>query len=491
MEIKLSFFNNIISKIANAMIIRPRFTGLIMLLFICFTIVGWGFAIHYHRIAELLLIPNEAAAENATISASLPSPQSPQQWQSVTIQSGDSLYTIFKQLNFSMKDLAKITSAAKANHHSLTRLKPGDQIRFLLTPQQHLQEMVFSIDPTTDLVITRTDTGFSVASQPDQTVQATQSSTVPTPTTKQSSTSTPPQPTAALPTPPEAAQNYQTHLAQSIHEQTQNLIKYGFATVGKSLYETGRSAGLSPKAARLLVYLFTENSTVAKNIQRGDQLSVLTDKDGLLLIELSNKKKEKDIKLVRFTAPDGHTDYYTDKGENLKPPILRAPLHYERISSFFSIHRWQPILHIMRPHYGVDYAAVTGTPIKAAGNGKLVFMGQERGYGNMIEIKHPGNYETVYAHISRFAKGVHQGSYVKQGQVIAYVGDTGLSTGSHLHFEIRLNNIPRNPLTVPLPVGTEIAQAYRSKFLAEAKELSTVLAENQQNTATKLASNQH
>lgn len=489
MEIKFSFFNNFISKVANAMINRPRFSGLIILFFICFTILGWAFAIHYHRIAELLLVPNEVATDTNTSTTTLPAPQAQQtQWQSITIKSGDSLYTIFKRMNFSMKDLAKITSAAKLNHHSLTRLKPGETIRYLLTPQQQLQEVVFSINPKTDLVITRTDTGFNAQSQPAQTLQA---SITPDTTKQTPSTQTPVQPTAALPTPIEPSQNYQTQLAQSINEQSQNLIKYGFATVGKSLYQTGRSAGLSPKAARMLVYLFTENSTIAKNIQRGDSLSVLTDKNGLLLVELSNKKKNKDVKLVRFTSPDGHTDYYTSKGENLKPPILRAPLHYERISSFFSANRWEPILHIMRPHYGVDYAAPTGTPIKAAGNGKLAFIGQQHGYGNTIEIKHPGNYETVYAHISRFAKGLHAGSYVKQGQVIAYVGDTGFSTGSHLHFEIRLNNIPRNPLTIPLPAGTEIAQAYRSKFFAEAKELSTVLAENQQNTATKFAANQH
>ena len=481
MEIK-SFFVNFISSLGNAIIRKPRLAGLILIFFIIFTATGWAFALYYHRIVELLSIPNDGMSEtSAAVTPPIPSPQ--EQWQSITIKSGDSLYSIFKRMNWSMKDLMKVVAATKSQHQSFARLKPGQQIHYLLNAQQQLQKFVYSVDAKKDLVITRTDSGFNVAINPTQTFQATQQPA----TTQQNSLSQSQEakPTT-LPAPQALQQNYQKQLAQSITDQTQNAIKYGFATVNKSLYQAGRSADLSPKESRLLVHLFTESASMAKLVRRNDQLSVLTDKDNLLFVELKNQKKNKDIELIRFTDPKGNAEYYTANGTSLKPLILRAPLNYQRISSYFSAHRWQPLLHIVRPHYGVDYAAPIGTPIKAAGDGRLAFIGQEHGYGNTIEIKHADNYETLYAHISRFAKGLHRGSYVKQGQVIAYVGETGLATGAHLHFEIRLNNIPHNPLTIALPKAT-IPNAYRKQFFAERKELLAVLADNQQKTSPQFA----
>lgn len=169
------------------------------------------------------------------------------------------------------------------------------------------------------------------------------------------------------------------------------------------------------------------------------------------IIYASYKRKKKNLEAFYYTPRGKRHDYYDPKGRSLQRVFLRAPLSYRRISSKFTKSRLHPILHIRRPHYGVDYAAPIGTPVRTIGDGKVIFKGWNGGYGNQVIIQHGSRYKTYYGHLSRFARGIKKGKYVKQGDVIGYVGSTGLSTGPHLDFRIKKNGRWINPLKLDPP----------------------------------------
>jgi len=170
----------------------------------------------------------------------------------------------------------------------------------------------------------------------------------------------------------------------------------------------------------------------------------------------------------------------------MRKAFLRTPIDFARISSHFNLRRKHPVLNKIRAHKGTDYAASHGTPIKAAGDGKVVFAGRKGGYGNVVIIQHGQTYKTLYAHISKFRKGIRSGKRVKQGQTIAYVGSTGLATGPHLHYEFYVNGAVRNPVTVKLPNARPIAKSELARFTANIQPLIAQL--NTQDSNTKLAS---
>lgn len=159
----------------------------------------------------------------------------------------------------------------------------------------------------------------------------------------------------------------------------------------------------------------------------------------------------------------------------MRKAFLRSPVKFSRISSKFSLKRWHPVLSKWRSHKGVDYAASRGTPVRAAGDGKVSFVGTKGGYGKVIFLQHGGKYRTVYGHLSRFASGVRNGKRIKQGQVIGYVGSTGLASGPHLHYEFRVNGAHRNPLTVKLPAAEPINKAYLDHFKKETRTYLSLL----------------
>jgi len=172
---------------------------------------------------------------------------------------------------------------------------------------------------------------------------------------------------------------------------------------------------------------------------------------------------------IYFKDRDGHSDYYSLKGESLRRAFLRSPLHYRRISSYFSRRRFHPILRIYRPHLGIDYAAPIGTPVSTIASGTVVFSGWKGGFGRYIKIRHSGGLFTTYGHLSRFVRGIKKGARVKQGQVIGYVGSSGLSTGPHLDFRVNKNGRYVNFLRMNLPRATPIKKEYLNDF-KKAKE---------------------
>jgi murein DD-endopeptidase MepM/ murein hydrolase activator NlpD len=167
---------------------------------------------------------------------------------------------------------------------------------------------------------------------------------------------------------------------------------------------------------------------------------------------------------IYYKDPDGHEDYYNIKGESLRKSLLKSPLRFSYISSYFSKRRYHPILKVWRPHHGLDYVAPVGTPVSSIGTGTVTYKGWKGGYGNLVEIRHKNNFRTRYGHLSRFAKGLYKGKRVKMGELIGYVGSTGLSTGPHLHFEMHKNGVPINPLRVKIPRAPSVKKKYMTDF---------------------------
>jgi murein DD-endopeptidase MepM/ murein hydrolase activator NlpD len=246
-----------------------------------------------------------------------------------------------------------------------------------------------------------------------------------------------------------------------------------------SLFEAGAEAGMSDTLIMNLAGVFAWDVDFALEIRKDDSFSLVYQqvwqdgerlRDGdILAAEFVNQGRV--YRALRFEDPEGRVDYYTPEGLSVRKAFLRAPLDFSRVSSNFNPNRLHPVLKTRRPHKGVDYAAPKGTPIKAAGDGRIIFRGRNGGYGNCVIIQHGGNITTLYAHLSRFARGRNKGSRVRQGQIVGYVGSTGLATAAHLHYEYRLNGVHRNPRTVPLPEAEPVSPKYREAFLEATRPL--------------------
>ncbi|MNQ20342.1 Murein DD-endopeptidase MepM [compost metagenome] len=189
---------------------------------------------------------------------------------------------------------------------------------------------------------------------------------------------------------------------------------------------------------------------------------------------------------MRHTDRQGNSTYYRADGSSMRKAFIRTPVDFARISSRFTNARRHPVLNKIRAHKGVDYAARPGTPIKATGDGKIILAGRKGGYGNTVVIQHGQRYRTLYAHMKGFAKGIRNGSQVTQGQIIGYVGTTGLSTGPHLHYEFQVNGTHVDPLSQKLPMADPIAGAERKRFLQQSQPL---LARMDQERTSLLALN--
>lgn len=260
-----------------------------------------------------------------------------------------------------------------------------------------------------------------------------------------------------------------------------------------SLFIDGRNTGLSDNIIMQLANIFAWDIDIALSLREGDIFSVIYEDlyidntligaGNILAAEFISRGKS--IKAVRFQNAEGKTSYYTPEGHNMRKAFLRTPVDFARISSRFNLKRKHPVLNRIRAHKGVDYAAKWGTPIKSTGDGKITFRGRKGGYGNVIIIQHGQKYSTLYAHMSKFKKGLRTGSRVSQGEIIGYVGQSGLASGAHLHYEFRINGVHRNPLTVALPNSTPIQKKYKSDFMETSKLLLQQLA---QLNAVKVAS---
>jgi len=261
-------------------------------------------------------------------------------------------------------------------------------------------------------------------------------------------------------------------------EKTEKIIHFAQGTIRSSLFSEGRMAGLSDETIMELARIFSWDIDFSKEIQRGDSFRVLYEFETLngrsagnskiLAAEFINAGKK--YQAIRYTNPNGDTSYYTPEGNSIEKRFIQSPVKYNRISSRYSNNRWHPLLHRMRAHYGVDYAAPKGTPVKTTSDGKVIFRGYKKGYGNTVIIQHGKKYKTLYAHLRGFAKNLYKGLKLKQSQIIGYVGKSGLATGPHLHYEFYVNGKHTNPLKVSLPKAAPIDKKYLSSFVAYAQK---------------------
>lgn len=255
-------------------------------------------------------------------------------------------------------------------------------------------------------------------------------------------------------------------------------IGFAEAIIDTSLFEAGQAVHLPPSLTLAMATIFGWDIDFALDVRDGDKFSVMYEqtfvdgtkvKDGeILAAEFINQGQV--YRAIRHTDRRGRSEYFSPNGAPMRKAFLRTPVDFTRISSYFG-KRVHPILNTLRDHKGVDYAADTGTPIKAAGEGAVEFRGVKGGYGNTLILAHGRGYSTLYGHMARFAKGIRAGSRVKQGQVVGYVGSSGLATGPHLHYELRVDGVHRNPLSVKMTERDRLEKNEMATFSAEARLL--------------------
>jgi murein DD-endopeptidase MepM/ murein hydrolase activator NlpD len=357
------------------------------------------------------------------VSDSLPVPQ-PSDWVTVTVKSGQTISSIIEGQGMSKDDWLELMALGKATAR-LKTLRAGEKLSLRKNAEDSLEELSYEIDQTHTLQVHRINDQLEAITL-------------------------------------EAALEHRT--AQAV------------GVIDSSLFVDGLKAGLSNRMVMALAELFGYDIDFALGLRDGDRFAVVYDtiykKDGqklrdgeILAAEFVNQGRT--YRAMRYTYPDGTVAYYNPDGQSLRKAFIRTPVDFVRISSGFNLARRHPILNIIRAHKGVDYAAVIGTPVKATADGVVEFKGIKHGYGNVMMLKHGSQYETVYAHLSRFRSGLGEGSRVRQGQVIAYVGMTGLATAPHLHYEFRVNGVHKNPMTVALPRANPLSRLQIAKWRGE------------------------
>jgi murein DD-endopeptidase MepM/ murein hydrolase activator NlpD len=350
-----------------------------------------------------------------------------------TVKRGDTMNALFRRNDLDLTHLAMILRLPEAAPY-LTKVLPGDE--FLIEHDEgSLVSLYHELDLTTALSIRQEDTGFFSAEIVDRPIEI------------------------------------------------KRRLAYG--RIETSLFESAIAAGLPDKLVMNLAGIFAWDVDFVLDIRGGDHYYILFEEifqdgeyvvDGeIIAAEFVNNGRT--FQAIRYIDKDGRSDYYTPDGLSVRKAFVRAPVDFTRISSSFNPRRRHPILNTIRAHRGVDYAAPRGTPIKAAGDGKVIFRGQKNGYGNAVILQHGGNITTLYAHMSRFNNSARVGSRVVQGQTIGYVGMSGLATAPHLHYEYRLNGVHRNPRTVELPEADPIKTEYRDDFLAAAAPILQELSQ--------------
>lgn len=395
----------------------------------------------HHRFSKASPPTQQQALTLPQAADSKPTPAT-QQWTTVSVASGDSTAKIFSSLGIDYAELNQLMQLPQAKQH-LTQLQVGQTLAFALNDQQ-LMALQYPFSKAETLVITKSNG------------------------------------------------KYQARIER---KPVEHQLEYKSFTVNNSLFYAASQAGLTSNLYAQMVNVLQGSFNFNRDIHKGTHVDLVYDEyyiDGqkshpgkVEFADITNGHKHHTA--IRYTDPSGHTGYYTPAGQGLEPLYLLSPLHYKRISSPFSLHRLDPITHKIQPHYGVDFAAPTGTPIKSITDGTVSFVGIKGGYGNAVVVRYGSRYKGLYAHMSRFAKGIKPGQHVKKGQVIGYVGMTGWATGPHLHFGWYVNGIPRDPLKyVPHNTTSPVPSKYKADFLAHAK---TILAKVATHQATQLANN--
>jgi murein DD-endopeptidase MepM/ murein hydrolase activator NlpD len=349
----------------------------------------------------------------------------------VIVGRNDTLDGIFRRLSLNKADLAAIRNLPGIRQ-SLDFLRPGDSIKFTHTDGD-IKELWRKVSETQTLDVVRQDSGFEV---------------------------------------------------KMINNPVEVRVRTANAVIDSSLFQAAGAANISDMVALKLANIFAWDIDFVLDIREGDRFTAEYEqiyqdgkylRDGeVLAAEFVNHGKV--YRAVRFVGDNGSAGYYAPTGAAMRKAFLRAPVEFTRVSSAFNPHRQHPILNLIRGHMGTDYAAPTGTPVHAAGDGHVSFEGQRGGYGNAIILTHGANVSTLYGHMSRFARNMHVGTRVSQGDVIGYVGMTGLATGPHLHYEYLTGGVHRNPQTVQLPGAEPLRAQELQRFRETAAPLIAALS---------------
>jgi len=338
-----------------------------------------------------------------------------------TFKQGDTFYEVLLNLDFSPREIFQVTESSK-KIYNLNKIKPENTMTLKIDPTTHtLNRLEYSLDDRYMLVVTKTDQGY---------------------------------------------------LASKEEVTCDTKLRTISSTIKSSLFEDGIKAGCSPQLILTFADIFAWDVDFFSDLRKNDSFKLLFEeiyRDGefvkhgkILAAEFTNREKR--FRAFYFKDAKGRGGYYNDNGSSVDREFLKSPLRYSRISSRFSKRRFHPILRIYRPHSGVDYAAPTGTPVEATCDGKVIFIGWKKDYGKCIKIRHNHIYTSFYGHLSRYAKGMKQGKRVKQGQVIGYVGATGLATGPHLDYRLKKRGKFIDPLKFKSTRIHSISETMRSQF---------------------------
>ena len=259
---------------------------------------------------------------------------------------------------------------------------------------------------------------------------------------------------------------------REIEKEIKNIITFKQGTINTSFYKNALEVGIPDSIIMDFAYIFGWDVDFIFDVRKGDKFSVIFEAEysqgekitsgDIIFAEFINKNTR--YIAQRFFDEKQGKQYFNENGDNVKKAFLRAPLDFAYISSHFNPNRMHPILHRIKAHNGVDYAAKRNTPVKASGDGVISFVGNKSGYGRTIEIKHGGNIKTLYAHLEKFNSKSKVGNKVKQGEIIAYVGDSGQATGTHLHFEFWQGKTRTDPVKVRLPSAKPVSPNQMGEF---------------------------
>ena len=338
----------------------------------------------------------------------------------VIVGRNDTLEGIFRRMALDPADLAAIRQLPGIRQ-SLDFLKPGDAIKLTHDRDGSVQELSRKVSETKTLHVVRDEAGFA---------------------------------------------------AKMTENPVETRVRTASAAIDSSLFQAAEAASISDPVALKIANVFAWDIDFVLDIREGDRFTVVYEQiyqdgkflhDGdLLAAQFANGGKV--YRAVRFTDESGNVGYYSPDGKPMRKAFLRAPVEFTRVSSVFNPHRLHPILNLIRGHMGTDYAAPIGTPVHAAGDGRVAFEGVRGGYGNAILLSHSNQVSTLYGHMSRFARDVHLGSHVQQGEIIGYVGMTGLATGPHLHYEYLVDGVHKDPQTVKLPGAEPLSAEAMGRF---------------------------
>ncbi len=381
-------------------------------------------------IIEMPDTPAEPEAEAAVLN-----------WEETTVRPGDNLSILFSRHNLSAADVIEIAAVAPKE---AIQLKPGQTLHWVRSQDNHIQQFQIELSPLARHTFERTTDGSLKY---------------------------------------ELAERHADYRPRFVGTAIEN-----------SLFLDGSRADIPEQILIELAAIFGWDIDFALDIRQGDRFSLIYDEvflDGekigngnILIARFTNQGRE--LTAVRYEDKNGYANYYTPEGQSMRKAFLRNPIDFARISSRFNLNRKHPVLNTLRAHKGTDYAAPTGTPIKAAGDGKVVFAGRKGGFGNCVIIQHGSRYQTLYAHLSKFNRSARVGRSIKQGQVIGYVGSTGRATGPHLHYEFRVDGVHRDSLRVKLPKADSIPSQEKAAFRQKSQSMVSWLNSYNENEDNRI-----